>query len=85
MASSYRPVGQRLILDDIDDPTSAFSVSAHKICDSESAGVSCLPWVFVLGKIFYPCERHIKIVEAEIDGAAIYRQEAFFFIIAIVK
>ena len=37
---------------------------------------SSLPYVLSQEKIFVPFQRHIQIVEVEIDGAAIHRQEA---------
>ena len=37
---------------------------------------SGLPWVLSLEKNFFPFHRHIKIVDVEMDGAAIYYCEA---------
>ena len=76
MASSF---GQKIsIPDTAKDPTSACGVCARKIRGSESPviGRQQFTMVVVSGKIFIPCQRLIKIVKVEIDGAAIYRQES---------
>ena len=76
IASGFGPEVQ--IQDATKDPLSAYGVRARKICGSESpvVPVSSLPWVLSLEKISLPCQKHVKIAEVEMDGAAIYRQEA---------
>ena len=36
--------------------------------------VSHLPWVLSLEKNFLPCQKHIKMLEVEMNGTAIYHQ-----------
>ena len=77
MVQGFGPEGLGSIPDAVKDPPSAYGVHAHKIHGSKSPMVSFQQFAVsvVSGENFPPFQRHIKIGEVEMDGAAIYCRE----------
>ena len=75
MAPGFGLEGPGLIPDAGKDPQSAFGVRASKIRCFGSPLVSCQQFTkdVVSGENFSAFQKHIKIVEVEMDCAAIYR------------
>ena len=77
MASGFGPEGTGLFSDANEDLPSACSVRARKIRGSESPVVDNQQYTMVIvseGNFLF-CQRHIKIVEVEIDSTVMYHQE----------
>ena len=66
LVSGFKPEGPGSIPDAAKDPPSACSLRAHKIYGSKSPMIG--HYQFTMGENFPPFQRHIKIVEVEVDG-----------------